>query len=189
MKKQALIIVGAGASGIAAATRLVSKGVEDFIILEAEDRIGGRIHTIPFGKHKYTLKKKKKVKFSTLNYNTRTYIPRPLSSCSSLFDLWFNYFSRYLHILFSEGNTFIDIGAQWVHGQKGNVVYEMAKEFDLVEDDYPDFFQSISVNSSGAPINREHSVQLFEAIKNILSDENEDITKYNGSLGEYVSEK
>ncbi|XP_026678358.1 lysine-specific histone demethylase 1B [Diaphorina citri] len=136
MKKQALIIVGAGASGIAAATRLVSKGVEDFIILEAEDRIGGRIHTIPF-----------------------------------------------------EGNTFIDIGAQWVHGQKGNVVYEMAKEFDLVEDDYPDFFQSISVNSSGAPINREHSVQLFEAIKNILSDENEDITKYNGSLGEYVSEK
>jgi Predicted flavoprotein involved in K+ transport len=86
MKKQALIIVGAGASGIAAATRLVSKGVEDFIILEAEDRIGGRIHTIPFGKHKYTLKKKK-VKFSTLNYNTRTYIPRPLSSCSSLFDL------------------------------------------------------------------------------------------------------
>lgn len=44
-----IIIVGAGASGVAAATKLVSNGFKNVTILEAENRIGGRVHTIPFG--------------------------------------------------------------------------------------------------------------------------------------------
>ena len=49
MKK--LIIVGAGASGLAAASRLVQKGFKssNLIILEAQNRIGGRIHTLNEG--------------------------------------------------------------------------------------------------------------------------------------------
>ncbi|EAT38750.1 AAEL009396-PA [Aedes aegypti] len=43
-----IIVIGAGAAGIAAATRLIEKGYKNLTILEAEDRIGGRIHTIPF---------------------------------------------------------------------------------------------------------------------------------------------
>lgn len=42
-------MIGAGASGIAAATRLVQNNFCNVQILEAEDRIGGRINTIPFG--------------------------------------------------------------------------------------------------------------------------------------------
>lgn len=43
-----VIIVGAGASGLAAASRLVENGVDplNITILEAQNRIGGRIHTI-----------------------------------------------------------------------------------------------------------------------------------------------
>lgn len=44
-----VIIVGAGTSGVAAATKLVSNGFANVTILEAENRIGGRVHTIPFG--------------------------------------------------------------------------------------------------------------------------------------------
>lgn len=44
-----ILIIGAGASGIAAASKLISHGFEHVLILEAENRIGGRIHTIPFG--------------------------------------------------------------------------------------------------------------------------------------------
>lgn len=51
MKKSKVIIIGAGAAGIAAATKLLSNGVKDFLLLEAENRIGGRVHTIPFGKN------------------------------------------------------------------------------------------------------------------------------------------
>ncbi|XP_058828034.1 spermine oxidase-like [Topomyia yanbarensis] len=46
-----ILIVGAGAAGIAAATRLYEKGYRNFIILEAENRIGGRIHTVPYGEN------------------------------------------------------------------------------------------------------------------------------------------
>lgn len=44
-----VIIIGAGASGVAAATKLVASGFKHVTILEAENRIGGRINTVPFG--------------------------------------------------------------------------------------------------------------------------------------------
>lgn len=39
------IIVGAGLSGLCCAYRLLTQGIEDFIILEARDSVGGRIYT------------------------------------------------------------------------------------------------------------------------------------------------
>lgn len=45
-EKKRVVIVGAGAAGIAAATRLYETGIKDIVILEAESRIGGRVHTI-----------------------------------------------------------------------------------------------------------------------------------------------
>lgn len=49
-----VIIIGAGASGLYAAYSLLNNcGLEpnDILILEAEARAGGRIHTIPFNGH------------------------------------------------------------------------------------------------------------------------------------------
>jgi monoamine oxidase len=52
MEKCKVLIVGSGASGLYAAYCLVNqKLTSDIIILEAEDRIGGRIHTVPFNDH------------------------------------------------------------------------------------------------------------------------------------------
>lgn len=48
-KNKKIVIIGAGASGFAAATKLIQNGFEKIIVLEAENRIGGRINTIPFG--------------------------------------------------------------------------------------------------------------------------------------------
>ncbi len=39
-------IVGAGAAGVAAATRLTKAGVAA-VMIEARERVGGRAHTIP----------------------------------------------------------------------------------------------------------------------------------------------
>lgn len=50
-----IIIVGAGAAGISAAVRLAKNGVQNVIVLEANDRIGGRIHTTIFANHKVDL--------------------------------------------------------------------------------------------------------------------------------------
>ena len=48
-----VIIVGAGAAGIAAASKLFQNGFQNITILEAEDRIGGRVYTTRFGKSKF----------------------------------------------------------------------------------------------------------------------------------------
>jgi len=45
-----VLIIGAGAAGIAAASRLLEDGFNDIILLEAEQHIGGRICTQHFGK-------------------------------------------------------------------------------------------------------------------------------------------
>lgn len=44
-----IVIVGGGAAGFSAASRLMSNGFQNIIILEAENRFGGRVNTIPFG--------------------------------------------------------------------------------------------------------------------------------------------
>ncbi|XP_050076230.1 spermine oxidase-like [Anopheles maculipalpis] len=46
-----VLIVGAGGAGIAAATRLLERGFKNLTILEAENRIGGRIHSVRRGQN------------------------------------------------------------------------------------------------------------------------------------------
>src|SRR5437899_670739 len=43
--KKRVLVIGAGMAGIAAARRLQESGHASVIVLEARDRIGGRIHT------------------------------------------------------------------------------------------------------------------------------------------------
>jgi len=42
-----IVIIGAGMAGLSAANHLLQNGCEDFIILEARGRVGGRIVSIP----------------------------------------------------------------------------------------------------------------------------------------------
>jgi spermine oxidase len=48
-KKYQVIIIGAGAAGLSAANSLVKNGIKDFKIIEARNRIGGRILSIDMG--------------------------------------------------------------------------------------------------------------------------------------------
>ncbi|CAN1787769.1 Polyamine oxidase 1 [Linum perenne] len=47
--RSSVIVIGAGISGISAAKVLAENGIEDLVILEATDRIGGRIRKENFG--------------------------------------------------------------------------------------------------------------------------------------------
>jgi spermine oxidase len=46
---KSVIVIGAGVAGISAAVKLIENGFEDVKILEAENRIGGRLLSVPFG--------------------------------------------------------------------------------------------------------------------------------------------
>lgn len=41
-----VVIVGAGLAGLAAAQRLYESGIRDVMVLDAQNRIGGRVQTI-----------------------------------------------------------------------------------------------------------------------------------------------
>jgi len=42
-----IVIIGAGMAGLSAANHLLQNGCDDFLILEARGRVGGRIVSIP----------------------------------------------------------------------------------------------------------------------------------------------
>ncbi|XP_018563578.2 spermine oxidase-like [Anoplophora glabripennis] len=73
-----IIIIGAGPSGIAAATKLWKNNFTNIKILEAENRIGGRVHSVKFG------------------------------------------------------DAYLDLGGEWCHGQKDNIVYNMVKQYNVL---------------------------------------------------------
>lgn len=54
-KKYRVIIIGAGAAGLSAANSLSMNGIQDFLILEARNRIGGRILSIDCNSSKVEL--------------------------------------------------------------------------------------------------------------------------------------
>ncbi len=55
MTKHQIIIIGGGISGLAALNRLLEQGVKDVILLEANNRLGGRIRTEVYGKFWFVL--------------------------------------------------------------------------------------------------------------------------------------
>ena len=54
--KPRIIIIGGGISGISAGHDLWKAGLTNFVILEATNRIGGRIKSIDIGKNKTSTK-------------------------------------------------------------------------------------------------------------------------------------
>lgn len=49
-KEPKIVVVGAGPSGIAAASKLFENGLKNVTILEAENRTGGRVYTTRIGR-------------------------------------------------------------------------------------------------------------------------------------------
>ena len=85
VKSEKIIIIGGGASGLAAASKLYQNGFENVTILEANERLGGRMYSLPT---------------SMLTRNDQ--------------------------------NGYLEMGAQWIHGQIGSPSYKIAFENGLV---------------------------------------------------------
>jgi phytoene dehydrogenase-like protein len=130
---KSVVIIGAGISGYSAASKLMENGFDDVIILEAEDRIGGRINTIPFN------------------------------------------------------DGFIDLGAQWVHGQQNNIIYEMTHEhFDFGStpfDDVPFTFLLSNGTKPNQELINSISKLCFEIDHKIYTSDT-----FNGSFGDMFIE-
>lgn len=133
----AIVVIGAGASGVAAATNLLEQGHKNLIVLEAEKRIGGRVHTVPFAAN------------------------------------------------------VVDLGAQWCHGEKDNVVYELATsaQNDLLESNTAKYDRFELVRSDGRVVDKATSDKLVSLAVSTVELYKEEIANYDGSLGNFITKK
>ncbi|XP_034193646.2 uncharacterized protein LOC117610410 [Osmia lignaria lignaria] len=127
-----IIIIGAGAAGTAAASRLIESGFENVTILEAESRIGGRIHTVEFS------------------------------------------------------DNVVELGAQWVHGERGNVVFDIASPHKLLDSSkcFNDFGGHVFVTAKGEILPKKEAtetVKIYYDISENITDAINDTESY----GEY----
>lgn len=130
-----IVIIGAGAAGIAAGTRLLKSGFTNVTILEAETRIGGRVHSVPYG------------------------------------------------------NAVIELGAQWCHGEQNNVVFQLAKEHDLLG---PGVLQLSGLQfrqSDGTQITAKQREQLLKLLDLLEISDAEAAANVGKSVGDVVERK
>lgn len=128
-----VVIVGAGSSGIAAASKLVQNGFTNVTLLEAEDRFGGRVNTIPFA------------------------------------------------------GGFIDVGAQWCHGEKGNPSFELASPHGLLA---PSILSTKNLRfafPNGQQIDPELGLQQFRTLLRVTSLPQ--LKTFEGRVGDFIEKK
>nr|XP_045601691.1 spermine oxidase-like isoform X1 [Procambarus clarkii]XP_045601695.1 spermine oxidase-like isoform X1 [Procambarus clarkii] len=132
-------IVGAGVAGLSAAQKLTKFGIENFVVLEAQDRIGGRVFTLEHGEHH------------------------------------------------------LEMGAQWIHGEEGNAVFQWASENGLVDEDISlmqtGTGNTVFIRQSGEIVPDEVQEAFFMTIANISEKLEKDYSTFHDSLGQYYKEK
>ncbi|XP_043862699.1 spermine oxidase [Drosophila santomea] len=132
-----IVVIGAGASGVACATKLLELGFQNVLVVEAEDRLGGRIHTIPFA------------------------------------------------------DNVIDLGAQWCHGERDNIVYELTRkqEEELLESTGPVYENYMCIRSNGDVVPEEVASRLKAIVGDSLVTRQLELRHCSGSLGSYLTNK
>lgn len=128
-----IIVIGAGSSGIAAASKLVQNGFKNVTLLEAENRFGGRVNTIPFA------------------------------------------------------GGFIDLGAQWCHGEKGNPSFELASPHGLLA---PSILSTKNLRFAfpdGQQVDADLGVSQFRLLLGVTS--RPELRTFPGLVGDFVAEK
>lgn len=129
-----IVIVGAGLSGLSAAVKLIENGFENIVIYEAENRIGGRIYSVPFA------------------------------------------------------NGLIDLGAQWVHGETNNVVYDLMHKHFGFGDTGVEHTPPLFLGFGGKPVDQDQCRYLKDICESIL-ESYEDMTQFKGTLGDFVIQR
>lgn len=92
---------------------------------------------------------------------------------------------------FSADNV-IDLGAQWVHGEEGNVVFELANPHNLLDDsdcNENGLFKNLFSDAQGKIIPPEQGAQAMNIYYKISGSDTEELKEWNGSYGDFVKNK
>lgn len=81
----------------------------------------------------------------------------------------------------------VDLGAQWVHGESKNVVFEFASKHDLL-DSFSILLDPTKhnfVSGNGEMMPKDESNEALTIYFNILKNGQEELKEVTGSLGNY----
>lgn len=81
----------------------------------------------------------------------------------------------------------VELGAQWVHGESGNVVFELASKHNLL-DSFSNFFDPTKhnfVTSSGEMISKDESKEAVMIFFDITNNAQEELKEETESFGNY----
>ena len=138
VEQKKVIIIGGGAAGIATAERLERGGEGEFLILEATERVGGRVRSESVGK----------------------------------------------------GGKKIEFGARYIHGEEGNVVYQLAEEWGMLDTEEEGGEEFPYLDENGERMDPELIYKLEEAfyyIQNRLDSLNPDEMRNYSSKGDFFT--
>ena len=85
----------------------------------------------------------------------------------------------------------IELGAQWCHGEKKNVVYDLASPYNLLESstNIHDPTKHIFVNSLGEIISKKETVEVLRIYHKIVDNLDEVVNVPGTSYGDYFTKK
>lgn len=80
----------------------------------------------------------------------------------------------------------MDLGAQWIHGEIGNVVYELASNQNLLSSFsiFLDPTKHNFITSNGEVIPKDESNEALTIYFNIINNAKKNLEKGTGSLGD-----
>lgn len=146
-----VVVVGAGLAGYSTAAKLIEEGITDIVVLEAEDRIGGRVHTVPYRDGRIDMGRN----------GVRLRVDRVV-------------------------NYFDSTGAQWLHGQEENFIYEMIDgNFNFGSSRFGDVDHKYYF-TNGQPVERKHGSELERVSLDILERSFDEMAHFDGgSVGHF----
>ncbi|PSN52663.1 hypothetical protein C0J52_06023 [Blattella germanica] len=94
-----------------------------------------------------------------------------------------------MHTIKLDDNA-LELGCQWVHGEKGNAVFNLVKDLDLlINSSVGSDERKISfIEESGNLIDPEIASKYFEVLEEI-SESTADLENYTASVGDYFDEE
>ncbi|KAG8316999.1 hypothetical protein J6590_034364 [Homalodisca vitripennis] len=93
-------------------------------------------------------------------------------------------FGQHAHFHHKTRNVSLDVGAEFVHGQVGNAVYELAAPYNFLVSYSPLLREGfLYVNSLGEVFDNEDVKELIDKAYSILDDD--EMESFNGSVGDF----
>jgi len=81
----------------------------------------------------------------------------------------------------------LELGAQWVHGEVGNVVCSMAHKYGLLTASDTEILDSLYIDSTGKIVDQEVSEKIMGILTLIQESGDTMLKEFKGSLGDYYT--